>query len=216
MEPGPGEIADDDGIIGEPVADGAPRGTVEFRKDGKVDLVTRSGVKVSGISLNGAQIAARDNGVVIVRERPAESGGKQDSSTVVTAVFLGEGGKENKGNFVVVDGASELSVFPAQEPLPMKDAVLNDLTGEIRFSAEDSKKRQINYSVGYNDEVVITNALEGPLAKEMVELRIELVLALVLVELQKQTDIAIEGIEVAFFQLTPEPVQPTHPAKPGI
>ena len=172
-----------------------------FRNDGNIDLVTRSGVKVSNVSLPGAQISARDEGVVVSRTRPAESSGESGSATLVSVFFLGEAGRDFKGNFVVIDGASEISVMPAQSTLPDSGSELADLVGEIRFAAEDGKQRPVGYRAGFNNDGVVAITPESPLAREMAELRPDLVMALAMVELQKQTDIAIENIRVVLFLL---------------
>jgi hypothetical protein len=198
-------VVDAAGIIGIPVPDGTALGQIQFVDDGSVDLVTRSGLLVSGITHDGTSIGTADNGVVVSRTRPPESQGEAGGATLVSVIFLDDAGATQHGVFVVIDGVNELSVMPAQGALSGMVEEPAPINTQHRFIARDGNDRPIGFRFGYNSDSAVIVIPESPLAREMIEVRPDLVLALTLVELQKQAEMAIEDVEAVFFQLKPTP-----------
>jgi len=172
---------------------------VEFGLDGDVTLVLSDSTQVTGISMPDTAIAIEGDTLVISRQRP-DNGTPSGGTTVVTVAMLNEDEPVTTlGNYVVMDGETEITVTPYDGSVDTPTEP-GEILGTIDFNMFDGEGNAIGYTVSYTENGLVISP-KNSVATLLLEERPDLVLGLAMIELQKIGAIEVNDIKKVFLSL---------------
>jgi hypothetical protein len=118
------------------------------------------------------------------------------ATTVVVATVKKGAAPEFAGNYVILDGNSELSVMPSAgvtEVGPVPDRFI----GRISFAAH-AGTADMPFVAAYSEESVVIEP-QNEAAMQLARARPEYVLGLTMVELQKQVGFVVGNVKTVYF-----------------
>jgi len=152
-----------------------------------------------GGTTSGDSVSLEGDTLVITRKRPDT--GTPSGMAVTISIVVIEKGKAPfvDGGLVVMDGETELTVGPFKG---MSQVVteLGDVLGKFTFNVLDESGNMVGYVGTYSEEGLQISGVDSAGSKLM-KVNRSLVVAIAMVELQKQKLVALDDIEVVYLKM---------------
>jgi hypothetical protein len=188
-------------IIPDPVAvtqDEVDTVFLTFEPDGTVTMDYLSGESIVGISTIDISIDLAEETMIVTRYNPVQ-GQSIRFATTVSLVFLGDDGPEFKGGYVIADEGDGLTAIPfafADDGYVKPGITLEKLS----FGLTDREGGKITYRVAVAEHDLLITP-QNKVAALLAAASPQLIVALTMVEVQKQLDVVLDDIEAVFFKM---------------